>query len=306
MWHGILVINKEPGLTSHQVIAKLRRILTQKTIGHSGTLDPEATGVLVVGLGQATRSLFFINDTVKRYRAAIILGQATDTQDASGVVIREKADFSVNSTELVAAIRQFTGEIEQIPPMYSAVKVKGQKLYNIARQGREIVREPRTIKVFNWSILSPSAIYGYKSVIDCEITCSKGTYIRTLIHDLGQRLGCGAHMGNLIRLQSGDFKLEDSFTLRQVEGYYLAEKFAGILVPIERALSHLFPIWPTEEDLNKVLHGGKISFEKYPCELPIGSKGQILDRLSKPIAIVQLSDAGTYRYWQPVKVFQYN
>lgn len=305
MWHGILVINKEKGITSHQVIAKLRRILTQKTIGHTGTLDPEATGVLVVGLGQATRSLFFINDAVKRYYAEIILGQATDTQDASGAVIREMTNLSVNSTELTVVISQFTGVIEQIPPMYSAVKVNGRKLYDLARQGHEIERAPRKIKVFNWRILSPPIIYGYKSIIDCEITCSKGTYIRTLIHDLGQRLGCGAHMGNLTRLQSGDFRLEDAVTLAEVESYCQQGRLSEILVPVGQALHHLFPIWPTDEDLNKVIHGGKISFEKYPCELPIGSMGRILDRLSKPIAIVRLSDTGAYRYWQPIKVFQY-
>lgn len=305
MWHGILVVNKERGLTSHQVIAKLRRILNQKEIGHTGTLDPEATGVLVMGLGQATRSLFFLNDDWKRYRAEIILGQATDTQDATGTVIAEKTDFSVKAFELEAALQQFSGEIEQIPPMYSAVKVKGQKLYDLARQGLEIERDARKIKVLNWQVLTPQTTYGYKSTISCEITCSKGTYIRTLIHDLGYVLGCGSHMGNLIRLQSGDFQLEDAHTLEQITDYYVQGRFADLLISLNTALHQLFPIWLADEDLSKVINGGKISFEKYSGDIPPGVFGRVLDRFSNLIAIVQLTDAGTHLFWQPVKVFKY-
>jgi tRNA pseudouridine55 synthase len=306
MWHGILVINKERGLTSHQVIAKLRRILGQKAIGHTGTLDPEATGVLVMGLGQATRSLIFLNDDWKRYRAEIILGQATDTQDATGAIITEKTGFTIKASELESVLRQFTGTIDQIPPMYSAVKVKGQKLYDLARRGEEIDRDARKIKVLNWQLFNPQTEYGYKSVIDCEITCSKGTYIRTLIHDLGSRLGCGAHMGNLIRLQSGDFQLEDAHTLDQIADYYVRGRFGDLLISMNTALHHLFPIWLSDEDIPKIIHGGKISFEKYSGDVPSGTLGRVLDGFSSLIAIVQLTDAGTHLFWQPVKVFKYS
>jgi tRNA pseudouridine55 synthase len=305
MWHGILVVNKERGLTSHQVVAKLRRILSQKAIGHTGTLDPEATGVLVMGLGQATRSLFFLNDDWKRYRAEIVLGQATDTQDASGAITAEKTGFSVKAFELESVLRQFIGTSDQIPPMYSAVKVKGQKLYDLARQGAEIDRVARKIKVVNWQLLNPQAEYGYKSVIECEITCSKGTYIRTLIHDLGCLLGCGAHMGSLIRLQSGDFQLEDAHTLEQIADYYVRGRFGDLVISMNTALHHLFPIWLADEDLPKISHGGKISFEKYSGDVSPGILGRVLDRFSNLIAIVQLTDAGTHLFWQPVKVFKY-
>lgn len=305
MWHGILIINKERGMTSHQAIAKLRRILNQKEIGHTGTLDPEATGVLVAGLGQATRSLFFLNDERKRYRAEIILGQATDTQDSSGAVISESADFSIDAARLQTAIDRFTGTVEQIPPMYSAVKVQGKKLYDLARQGLVIDREPRKIKVFNWRVLHPKPAYGYRSSIDCEITCSKGAYIRTLIHDLGILLGCGAHMGSLVRLQSGDFQLEDSHTLDQIAEYYSRGRLGDLLISMNTALHDLFPIRLAGEDLPKVINGGKISFEKYPGELSPGALGKVLDRFSNLIAIVQLTDAGTHYYWQPVKVFKF-
>lgn len=305
MWHGILVINKERGLTSHHVIAKLRRILSQKEIGHTGTLDPEATGVLVMGLGQATRSLSFLNDDRKRYRAEIILGQVTDTQDASGAIIAEKSDFSIKASELETVLHKLMGEIEQIPPMYSAVKVGGQKLYELARQGITIDRDARTIKVLNWQVLNPQATYGYRSSIECEITCSKGTYIRTLIHDLGSLLGCGAHMGNLIRLQSGDFQLEDAHTLDEITDYYVRGRLNDILISLNTALHHLFPIWIADEDLPKILNGGKISFEKYSGDLSPGVFGKVLDRFSNLIAVVQLTDAGAYLFWQPVKVFKY-
>jgi tRNA pseudouridine55 synthase len=305
MWHGILIINKERGFTSHQVIAKLRRVLNQKTIGHTGTLDPEATGVLVVGLGQATRSFPFLNESIKVYRAEIILGQTTDTQDATGTVIGEASEFSINRIELEPALAKLTGEIEQIPPMFSAVKVGGRKLYDLARKGEEIDRKARKIHVFDWRILNLDAQYGFRSRIDCEITCSKGTYIRTLIHDLGIILGCGAHMGNLIRLQSGDFRLEDADTIPQIEDYYQRGQFTRLLISMRTALHHLFSIWLMDEDLIKISNGGKISFAKYPCDLPAGSLGQVMDRDSNTIAIVKLEDAGTYRFWQPVKVFKY-
>ncbi len=306
MWHGILVVNKERGVTSHHVVVKLRQVLSQKAIGHTGTLDPEATGVLVVGLGQATRSLPFLNESVKVYRAEIVLGRATDTQDATGTVTAEKRDFFISASELEKALRQLTGEIGQIPPMFSAVKVNGQKLYDLARQGLEIHRNSRIIKVHHWHILNPQAGYEYQSRIQCAITCSKGTYVRTLIHDLGVLLGCGAHMGSLIRLKSGDFQLEDAHTFARIEDYYKRGQFAELLISMNTALSHLFPIWVRDEDLVKINNGGKLSFDKYPGDLKVGALGRIVDQFSNVIAVVQLENAGTHLFWQPVKVFKYS
>jgi tRNA pseudouridine55 synthase len=305
MWHGILIIDKERGLTSHQLVARLRRILKQSEVGHTGTLDPEATGVLVVGLGQATRSFMFLNETIKIYRAEIIIGQATDTQDATGRVLAEKPESVIGLDQLQVAITPLTGEIDQIPPMFSAVKIDGHKLYDLARRGEVVDRKARKIKVWNWSILDPQASYGYRQSVLVEITCSKGTYVRTLIHDLGEQLGCGAHMGKLVRLKSGDFSLDDSVTADQVQEYFVQGRMGEIIVSLNTALSHLHPIWLQEDDLEKVAHGGKLSFSKYPYEAPPDTPARVLDRFSKVIAVVQLSGAGLNRFWQPVKVFNY-
>lgn len=306
MWHGILVINKERGLTSHQVIADLRRILAQTEVGHTGTLDPEATGVLVVGLGEATRSFIFLNEAVKVYRAEFVLGQTTDTQDVAGKIITEKPETLINPDELGRSIGELSGEILQTPPMYSAVKVNGRKLYELARDGLEVERQPRKIKVFNWSILNPKPSYGFRERIVSEITCSKGTYIRTLVHDLGIKLGCGAHLVDLVRLKSGNFSLEDAAPVAQVREYFAGGRLGEILFSLNTALSHLVPLWIQDDDLDKIKHGGKLSFFKYRNETPPGTIGRALDQHSQVLAIVELRDNGSYLYWQPVKVFNYS
>ncbi|TCL55863.1 tRNA pseudouridine synthase B [Hydrogenispora ethanolica] len=306
MWHGITIINKERGLTSHQVVSALRRILHQSEIGHTGTLDPEATGVLVVGFGQGTRSFPYLNETTKLYRAEVILGRTTDTQDATGKILGEKTDFQIDLATVRAAIKQLTGEIRQVPPMFSAVKVHGSKLYDLARKGLEVERQSRPITVLNWHILAEQPGYHFLDRIPVEIACSKGSYIRTLIHDLGQILGCGAHMGSLIRLRSGDFRIEDSVTVDTVKDYFSQGRFAELLLSLNVALDHLVPLWIGDEDLEKVLHGGKLSFGKYQIQVSSGQLARVLDRNSLVRAVVQLQDAGSYPYWQPVKVFQYS
>lgn len=263
MWHGILIINKERGLTSHQVVANLRRILKQAEAGHTGTLNPEATGVLVVGLGQATRSFPFLDEGKKIYQAEIILGQSTDTQDATGKIIQEQPDAAVNLEYLQKGIQDLTGEITQIPPMFSAVKVHGQKLYDLARQGLEIDRIPRQINIFDWQLLNPRENYGFKESVFVEITCSRGTYIRTLIHDLGANLGIGAHMGKLVRVKSGNFCLSDSLTVAQVQEYQNSGTLDQHLIPMCTVLEHLVSLKLADDDLKKAIHGGKISFQKY-------------------------------------------
>ena len=305
MWHGILVVNKERGMSSHQVVAKLRRILGQSEIGHSGTLDPEATGVLVVGLGQATRSFQYMDEAVKIYRAELTLGQTTDTQDATGRIIDTQPDMRIHRDQLEQAIGRLTGEIHQVPTMFSAVKLHGQKLYDLARQGLEVEREARPIKVYHWQIVDPKSEYTYATQLTCEITCSKGTYIRTLIHDLGQTLGCGAHMSALIRLRSGPFSLEDAVSLSGVAEYFAAGRIEELLFSINTALSHFIPIWPQNEDLPKLVHGGKLSFDRYPASQNIGTLARALDNDSRVLAVLRLEDGGTHRYWQPVKVFHY-
>ncbi len=306
MWHGIIVVNKERGFTSHQVVSVLRRILRRREIGHTGTLDPEATGVLVVGLGQATRSFPYLDESTKLYRAEIILGQATDTQDATGQVIFQNPATQVQLSALKEAVNRLTGEIQQVPPMYSAVKVQGTKLYDLARKGLEIERQSRTIRVLDWRILAEQPVYHFLSRIPVEITCSKGTYIRTLIHDLGQMLACGAHMGSLVRLRSGNFRIEEAVTVDTIQDYCQQGRMPELIQSLNVGLSHLAPLWIDDEDLQKVLHGGKLSFIKYQAPLRLGQLARVLDQHSKVIAIAQLQDAGNYQFWQPVKVFQYS
>lgn len=307
MWHGVLIINKERGLTSHQVIAKLRRIIKQTEIGHTGTLDPAAEGVLVVGLGQATRSFPFMDESIKVYRAEIILGQQTDTQDASGKVIAEHCETDSTIDVINKTISELTGDIQQIPPMYSAVKLHGQKLYDLARQGVTVERNARPIKVYSWTIENPKLKYGFKDRFNSVISCSKGTYIRTLINDLGEKLGCGAHMGSLLRLQSGIFRLEDAVALDRVRECYEADRLDDLLLPISKVLDHLPSIYPEDEDLLKVQNGGKLSFTKYGKIETTGSlvKAQEIGS-EKTIAVLRLEDNGAYHFWQPIKVFRYN
>jgi tRNA pseudouridine55 synthase len=307
MWHGILIVNKERGLTSHQVIAKLRRILRQKEIGHTGTLDPEAEGVLVVGLGQATRSFSFLDESVKTYRAEVILGRRTETQDASGRIITEHLETNVSLEILKQAIKELTGDIRQIPPMYSAVKINGQKLYDLARQGVTVERGARPITVYSWVIEGPKSNYGFKESFVSVISCSKGTYIRTLIDDLGERLGCGAHMGSLLRLQSGIFQLEQGVTLDQLNDLVQEGRLNERIISITEALRHLPSLYLEQEDLFKVNNGGKLSFYKYDKIVPTNGLVKALETGSdQTIAILKLMDNGSYQFWQPVKVFRYD
>ena len=208
---GVLNIRKEKGYTSFDVVAKLRGILRMKKIGHTGTLDPEAEGVLPVVLGKATKLVDLLTEKQKTYEALLHLGLETDTQDMTGKVLREEL-VNVTEEEAIAVIRSFLGEQQQIPPMYSALKVDGKKLYELAREGKTVERKPRTVHFYEIEIKKIELPY-----IRFSVTCSKGTYIRTLCHDIGQKLGCGGCMEELIRTRSGNFDLEDSMTLAQVE-----------------------------------------------------------------------------------------
>ena len=205
MPNGIVIIDKPQGWTSMDVCAKLRGILHEKRVGHAGTLDPMATGVLPVFVGQATKAVFFAEGGQKVYEAVLQLGLVTDTQDTTGETLEERA-VTVTEDEVRAALPRFLGEIEQIPPMYSAIKVNGQKLYDLARQGREVARKPRKITIFDLALTQNLGNGQYA----LRIVCSKGTYIRTLCHDLGEYLGCGGCMAALRRTRSGSFSVENA------------------------------------------------------------------------------------------------
>ncbi len=214
-YNGLINIYKEPGFTSNDVVAKLRGILKQRKIGHTGTLDPDAVGVLVVCLGTGTKLVEMLTDHDKEYIAVVRLGVTTDTQDMSGKVLTE-AEVDVTRQELHEAVQAFVGDYDQIPPMYSAIKQNGKKLYELAREGIEVERKPRKIHIEAIRILDDSRLQD-EHLFTMEVKCSKGTYIRTLCNDIGERLGCGAAMQHLTRTCVGGFHLEDAVTLSRVE-----------------------------------------------------------------------------------------
>ena len=229
MPNGILIIDKPAGWTSMDVCAKLRGILKERRIGHGGTLDPMATGVLPVFVGRATRAAAFSEDSDKEYIAGLRLGIVTNTQDSTGDVL-EQHPVTAGRADLETVLKEFQGELSQIPPMYSAIKVQGKKLYELARKGQEVERKPRPITIYALEILeeapSPDADYLLR------VRCSKGTYVRTLCHDVGQRLGCGGCMGSLRRTMAAGFTLADAVSLEQVQ-----EQGAALLRPLDSLFS---------------------------------------------------------------------
>ena len=232
--NGILLIDKPSDWTSSDVVAKLRGILHERRIGHSGTLDPMATGLLAVFVGRATRAVEFAESHEKQYLASLRLGLDTDTQDITGNPIGGEPR-AVSDAELEQALAAFRGDILQIPPMYSAIKVGGKKLYEIARRGGTVERKPRSVHIAELRYLDRE---GEDILLD--VTCSKGTYIRSLCHDIGERLGCGGCMSALRRTRAGDFRLEDAYTLSQVQEAADRGEAASLLLPVDR----LFAAYP--------------------------------------------------------------
>lgn len=247
---GIINVLKPPGMSSHDVVYFIRRKMKIKKVGHTGTLDPNAAGVLPICIGQATKVSNYLLEDTKAYRAELTLGITTDTQDFYGAILSENP-VECSEDEIREAMLSFMGEYNQLPPMYSALKVKGKKLYDYARQGIEIERESRRINIFNIDII---CIKNHKVIFDVE--CSKGTYIRTLCHDIGTKLGCGGIMSFLIRTKSGEFKLEDSFTLESIKAHENPEE---LLIPTDFPLSRLPKIIIDESQRKLALNGGKIN-----------------------------------------------
>ena len=231
MINGVINIYKERGFTSHDVVAKLRGILKQKKIGHTGTLDPDAEGVLPVCLGKVTRLCDMLTDHSKVYEAVLLLGQSTDTQDVSGNVLQE-APVDVSEEEVREAIMSFVGPYDQIPPMYSALKVNGQKLCDLARAGKEVERKARPVEIYEIQIEEI-----HLPRVRMTVSCSKGTYIRTLCHDIGEKLKCHGCMESLLRTRVGQFLLKDSLTLAQVETYRDENRITEIVMPVDQVFS---------------------------------------------------------------------
>ena len=231
---GILLVNKESGMTSRDVVNKVCHILNTKKIGHTGTLDPDAEGVLLVCLGAATRVCDMLTDETKEYEAELRLGITTDTQDMSGEILREGSVDGLDEERIRECIMGFVGDIDQIPPMYSAIKVGGKKLYELARAGREVERKPRRITIYEIEIKSISL-----PVVTMMVKCSKGTYIRTLCNDIGERLGCGGAMQHLTRTEVGRFGIDTSHRLAEIEGLMKAEQLKEVLFPVTKVFEDL-------------------------------------------------------------------
>ncbi len=236
MFHGIINVYKEAGFTSHDVVAKLRGILGQKKIGHTGTLDPDAVGVLPVCLGSGTRLCDMLTDRGKEYRARMLLGVVTDTQDLSGKVL-EQREAELTEEAVREAVESFVGGYDQIPPMYSALKVNGKRLYELARQGREIERAARRIEIPELEIIEMEL-----PELTIRVSCSKGTYIRTLCHDIGARLGCGGAMAFLERTRVGEFRIEDAVSLEEIRRLKEAGELASRILPVDQVFQTYAPV----------------------------------------------------------------
>lgn len=255
---GILNILKPAGMTSFDVVGSLRKAAGQKKIGHTGTLDPSAVGVLPICLGNATKAIEFMIDKDKVYRAELTLGTATDTQDSSGNVIFAK-EVEADNDKIIKTIMEFVGEIQQLPPMYSAIKVGGRKLYELAREGEVIEREPRPITIFRIDVVriwdeDTNGINKTKKVL-FDVHCSKGTYIRTLCHDIGESLGCGGHMSFLVRTRAGKYDIDSALTLEEIKELAERKELNNVLIPVESVFSDYETIVLNESDLFKYNNG---------------------------------------------------
>lgn len=253
MYNGIINIYKQKGFTSHDVVAKMRGILSQKKIGHTGTLDPEAEGVLPVCIGNGTKLCDMLTDRDKEYIAVMRLGLETDTQDLSGKILSQ-SEVEVSWDKVEDVMMSFVGAYEQIPPMYSALKINGKKLYEMARQGLEVERKPRDVRIYEIEIRKKELPF-----VEFRVSCSKGTYIRTLCYDIGKKLGCGAAMASLTRTKAGIFTLQTAITLSELEESKNQHMLDQIIIPVDSMFSHLSSVHIAEQNMKLVENGNSFT-----------------------------------------------
>ena len=300
MVNGIINVYKEKGYTSFDVVAKLRGIFHQKKIGHTGTLDPDAQGVLPVCLGKATRVCDLLTDKDKVYKAVLLLGQETDTQDISGQVLNQ-AKVNVTEQAVYDAISQFIGRQKQVPPMYSALKVNGKKLYELARAGKEVERQARHVDLPAIEILEIKF-----PVVKFRVECSKGTYIRSLCADIGEKLCCGGTMQSLVRTRVGEFRLADALTLAQLQELRDTERLEEALLPTDRIFSD-FPMLHVEEKWRKLIDNGNAFYPGQTVEQtthPAGEWVRIYREDDSFVGIYAYDE--TKEWYKPVKIFPSN
>ena len=304
---GVLLVNKPAGLTSHDVVRQVRRLFQIRKAGHAGTLDPFATGLLLVCLGDATRIVRYLADHSKEYVAVMKCGETTDTQDYTGTVL-ERRDIPADAPERLAGVlARFVGEIQQIPPMYSAKRVQGKRLYELARAGQSVEREAQTVTVFELEMLEQALPF-----LRVRVVCSKGAYIRTLAHDLGEALGCGAHLTALTRTRSGPFSVQAAFSLEQLAQAIQRREWEACLISINQALAFLPAIELDDAACFRLAHGGRAAApEEFAATVPaLAAQNQpvrVLRRTGELIALASVleHDFQEEQRWQiqPVNVF---
>jgi tRNA pseudouridine55 synthase len=292
---GALVVDKPVGMTSHDVVQAIRNGTGLRRAGHTGTLDPRASGVLVILVGPAVRLSEYVSASDKRYQAIIRLGGSTDTFDAEGLVTPTKDPVNVTEAQFETALQTFVGEIEQTPPPYSAVKVQGRKAYEMAREGEEVELAPRKITVHHLEVLewAPPEV-----VID--VHCSSGTYVRSLANDLGVMLGCGAYLVGLRRTKSGRFSLRDSVPLRKLQEAFTAGNWYQYLIPAAEALGDWPAVELSPDEVEDVRHGHRVKVVGEPTETKVrgvSTQGELVALME-----IVINEDGS-REWQPKKVF---
>lgn len=296
MLHGFLNINKPTDCTSHDVVNAVRRLAGQRRVGHAGTLDPLARGVLVVGIGHGTRLIEYLKDTRKTYRAGVLLGRTTTTDDSAGEVVSDRP-VNVNATAVFAALKQFIGVIAQVPPAFAAVHVAGERAYERARRGEAVALEPRQVTIHRLELLELCL-----PRLTLEVECSTGTYVRALARDLGEALGCGGHLASLTRTRVGSFSLEEATPLPELADRVARRGWEEVLLPLDLPLRD----WPacrlTAAETQQVLNGMRIATGAAVHE---GQLARAYDLQGQLVAVMQAVESAT-PLWQPVKVFRYN
>jgi tRNA pseudouridine55 synthase len=296
---GILNINKPTGMTSHDVVAKVRKLLKQRRVGHAGTLDPAARGVLPICVGLATRVAEYLSESGKAYQATIIFGTVTDTYDSEGTIMRTASAQDLTLAKIEAILPVMLGEQMQIPPRYSAIKLQGQPAYKRARAGEEVAMEPRPITIYQLEIIDwqPSQ----PPTLTLAIECSKGTYIRSFAYNLGERAGCGAYLGGLVRTRSGPFPLSESITLEQLAEAAAQGTIEQFLFPADKAIENYPALVLDERTSERVKHGNAFRIEEEPDTTNEQSLARVYDDEGRFVAIAEWD--AVRRLWQPVKVF---
>lgn len=284
---GVLIVDKPAGLTSHDVVARVRKIAGERRVGHTGTLDPFATGVLVVLLGRATRLAQFLSGAEKEYEAVIRLGFATETGDGTGVRIPETSHMpqSFSEKELESALTSLRGEIEQTPPMHSAKKIEGRKLYELARRGEQVERKPVRVTISEFEVTPLRVNEDTTQDLTARVVCSAGTYVRVLAEDLGKRLGIGAHLSELRRTRAGEFKIEDAITLDQLSELSESRAIEESLLSPDLALSHLPSIQLNPDEVTRTRHGVDLQIKEERADLLDGQPVRLRDPEGNLIAV---------------------